>query len=200
MARPRPVEGLDPDRRLRPNARLILAVRIAEVYSYDGYIADPENVRELHDMRIAFKRLRYLLEIFGVAFDADLSPFLDEVKAMQDLLGDIHDRDVQVPMLQDHLEWLDEREHMALRRTVAEAAETGGTAGRRRSEASFRAFRARLDVGLRGDERVGVHGLIARRRQERNELYHRFLGEWRRLKRERFRPRLEGALGIERHG
>lgn len=200
MARPRPVEGLDPDRRLRPNARRILAVRIAEVYSYDGYIADPENVRELHDMRIAFKRLRYLLEIFGVAFDGDLSPFLDEVKAMQDLLGDIHDRDVQVPMLQDHLEWLDEREHMVLRRTVAEAA-TGGTAGRKRaSEKSFREFRARLDVGLRGDERVGVHGLIARRRQERNDLYHRFLDEWRRLKRERFRQRLEGALGIDRHG
>ena len=139
MARAHPVEGLEPDRRLRPNARRILAVRIAEVYSYDGYIADPENVRELHDMRIAFKRLRYLLEIFGVAFDGDLSPFLDEVKA-------------------------------------------------------------RLDVGLRGDERVGVHGLIARRRQERNDLYHRFLDEWRRLKRERFRQRLEGALGIDRHG
>lgn len=200
MARPRPVEGLDPDRRLRPNARRILAVRVAEVYSYDGYIADPGNVRELHDMRIAFKRLRYLLEIFGVAFPVDLSPFVDEVKAMQDLLGDIHDRDVQVPMLQDHLEWLDEREHMALRRTVAEAAGGGTSGGRRASESSFREFRARLDVGSRGDERVGVHGLIARRRQERSDLYHRFLDEWRRLKRERFRQRLEGALGIERHG
>lgn len=201
MARPRPVEGLDPDRRLRPNARRILAVRIAEVYAYDGDIADPANVRQLHDMRIAFKRLRYLLEIFGVAFDADLSPFLDEVKAMQDLLGDIHDRDVQVPMLLDHLEWLDEREHMALRRTVTESAGDAGGSGRpRASESSFRAFRARLEVGLRGDERVGVHGLVARRRQERNELYHRFLDEWRRLKHERFRARLEEAVGIERRG
>jgi hypothetical protein len=200
MARPRPVEGLDPDRRLRPNARRILAVRITEVYAFDGDIADPANVRELHDMRIAFKRLRYLLEIFGVAFEGDLSPFLDEVKAMQDLLGDIHDRDVQVPMLLDHLEWLDEREHMALQRAVAETAATGGPGRRGGSEASFRAFRARMDVGMRGDERVGVHGLIARRRQERTVLYHRFLDEWRRLKRERFRPRLEAALGIERRG
>ena len=70
MAKPRPVPGLDPDRRLRPNARRILAVRIEEVYAYDGAIADAENVAELHDMRIAFKRLRYLLEIFAVAFDA----------------------------------------------------------------------------------------------------------------------------------
>lgn len=199
MAKPRPVEGLDPDRRMRPNARRILAVRIDEVYAYDGAIADPANVTELHDMRIAFKRLRYLLEIFGVAFDADLRPFLDEVRGLQDLLGDIHDRDVQVPMLRDHLEWLEEREHMAVRRAVAEATQAQAAAGRRRaSEAAYRRFRARLEVGMRPDERVGVHALIARRRRERDELHARFLAAWRRLKRERFRARLEAALGIER--
>ena len=201
MAKPRPVKGIDPDRRLRPNARRILAVRIDEVYAHDGDVADAANVRELHDMRIAFKRLRYLLEIFGVAFGADLAPFVAEVKAMQDLLGDIHDRDVQIPMLQDHLEWLDEREHMAVRRAVADAVAEQASSPRRRrrpSEAAFREFRQRLEVGLRGDERVGVHALIARRRRERVELYRRFLDEWRRLKHERFRARLEAALGIDR--
>ena len=73
MARPRPVPGIDPERRLRPNARRILAVRIAEVYSFDGTIADPAEVTALHDMRIAFKRLRYLLEIFAIAFPRDLT-------------------------------------------------------------------------------------------------------------------------------
>lgn len=201
MAKPRPVEGLDPGRRLRPNARRILAVRIEEVYSYDGAIADPLNVRELHDMRIAFKRLRYLLEIFGVAFDGDLKPYLDTVKELQDILGDIHDRDVQVPMLQDHMEWLDEREAMAMRRTVADAMAAGEAAPRRRrrvSEGAYREFRERLEVGMRADERIGVHALVARRRQERVALYHRFLDEWRRLKHERFRPSLEAALGIAR--
>ena len=42
-----------------------------------------------------------------------------------------------------------------------------------------------------------MHALIGRRRRERDELYDRFLDEWRRLKAERFRPRLEGALGID---
>jgi hypothetical protein len=198
MAKPRAVTGLDPDARIRPNARKILAVRIAEVYSYDGYVADPANVTQLHDMRIAFKRLRYLLEIFAVAFTSDLESFIEEVKSMQDLLGDIHDRDVQVPMLNDHLEWLEEREQMAARRVVAQTAALRASAPRRRpSEASFRAFRERLEVGMRGDERVGVHALIARRRQERNALYHRFGEDWRRLKHERFRRRLEKALGID---
>lgn len=196
MAKPRPVTGLDPDKRLRPNARRVLAVRIDEVYSFDGLVADPANVRELHDLRIACKRLRYLLEIFAIAFDADLGPFVEEVRGLQVLLGDIHDCDVQVPMLEEHLVWLSEREAGAARRLVAEA----GARRRRRSgppsEAAFRAFRRELDAGRRGDERIGVHALIARRRRERDELYARFLDEWRRLKEERFRPRLEDALGI----
>lgn len=201
MAKPRPVTGLDPDRRLRPNARRILQVRIDEVYAYDGLVADPANVTELHDMRIACKRLRYLLEIFGIAFAADLDPFLDEVKGLQDLLGDIHDCDVQIPMLEAHLRWLDDREGGAARRLVAQ---TTASRPRRRTsaapkpapEAAFRAFERQLETGRRGDERIGVHALIARRRRERDELYDRFLDTWRRLKAERFRPRLHAALGI----
>jgi hypothetical protein len=195
MAKPRRVPGLDPDRRIRPNARKVLAVRIDEVYSYDGLVADPANVTELHDMRIACKRVRYLLEIFAIAFDEDLEPFIDEVKGLQDLLGDIHDCDVQVPMLEDHLAWLAGREGEAARRVVERSAESRPRDDDA-SEASFRAFRRRLEVGRRGDERAGVHALIARRRHERADLHARFLDEWRRLKAERFRPRLEEALGI----
>lgn len=195
MAKPRPVRGLDPDRRLRRNAHRILAVRIDEVYSYDGLVADPARVTELHDMRIACKRLRYLLEIFGVAFPADLRPFTDEVAALQDLLGDIHDCDVQIPMLEDHLAWLALREAGAAQRLVSETAAARRRSGRP-SEAAFRAFERDLALGRRADERIGVHALIGRRRRERDALYARFVDEWRRLKSERFRPRLESALGL----
>ncbi len=147
MAKPRPVAGLDPDDRLRPNARRILAVRIDEVYGYDGLVADPANVRELHDMRIACKRLRYLLEIFGVAFGGELKRFSDEVASLQDILGDIHDCDVQIPMLEEHLAWLSEREAGAAQRLVAEAAARPGRRARRPSEAAFRAFQKELEVG-----------------------------------------------------
>jgi hypothetical protein len=200
MAKPHPVAGLDPDKRLRPNARRVLAVRIDEVYGYDGLIADPANVTELHDMRIACKRLRYLLEIFGIAFDADLDPFLDDVRGLQDLLGDIHDCDVQIPMLEEHLRWLEGREAGAARRLVSAASARRSRRSGPPSEAAFRAFRRELEVGRRADERPGVHALIGRRRRERDELYARFLDDWRRLKAERFRPRLEAALGIRTHG
>ena len=196
MAKPRTVHGLDPDRRLQPNARKVLAVRIDEVYMYDGLMADPANVTELHDMRIACKRLRYLLEIFAVAFPDDLEPFIDEVKSLQDLLGDIHDCDVQIPMLEGHLEWLNEREGAAARRLVATAPRGPRRRSARSREADFREFEREFAIARRGDERPGVHALIGRRRRERDELYARFVNEWRRLKGERFRPRLHEALGI----
>ena len=199
MAKPRPVEGLKPDAHLAVNARKIMAVRIDEVFEHGRAVRDPSNVTELHDMRICFKRLRYLIEIFGVAFRADLEPFLEEVKAMQDLLGDIHDRDVQVPMLEGHLQWLEERESAAVQTMLA------GTSARRRRagppadpEAAFRRFRTRLDDARRGDERPGVLALIARRRAERDELYARFIAEWSRLEETGFRRGLERAIGLRR--
>jgi hypothetical protein len=193
MAKPRPVTGIDPSRRVRPNARRILATRIDEVYQYDGLVGDPANVTELHDMRIAFKRLRYLLEIFGDAFDADLVPYLDQVKEMQDLLGDIHDCDVQVPMLEAHLAWLERQETDSVERMLTSARRTRPPDD---PDVALDRFRSRLDAARRTDERPGIHTLIAMRRAQRIALYARFTAEWRRLKHARFRQRLEAALGI----
>jgi hypothetical protein len=197
MAKPRPVTGVKPGRRIRPNARRILATRIDEVYQYDGLVADPANVTELHDMRIACKRLRYLLEIFAVAFEGDLEPFVDEVKDLQDLLGDIHDCDVQIPMLEAHLAWLESREREAVADAVrSPAPEPPSPLPTDMGEERFEAFRDRLRSALRGDERPGIHALMTMRRRQRVTLYAEFLDRWRRLKEERFRARLESALGI----
>ena len=194
MAKPRPVTGIDPSRRVRPNARRILATRIDEVYQYDGLVANPANITDLHNLRIAFKRLRYLLEIFDAAFDADLEPFLDQVKAMQDLLGDIHDCDVQVPMLEAHLAWLERQEATSVERMLTSPRRTAGADD---PDVALERFRSRLDAARRTDERPGIHTLIAMRRAQRIALYGRFTSEWRRIKHERFRQHLEHALGIK---
>lgn len=193
MAKPRNVGGIDPDGRLRPNARRILAVRIDEVWSYEGDVVHPGRVTELHDMRIACKRLRYLLEIFAVAFTSDVEPLIDDVKGLQDLLGEIHDRDVQIPMLLAHLERLTTRDVRAARAMLAQEPRR---TGRSSSEAAFRRFRHRLDAAGSGRERPGIEALLIRRTRERGELYERFLAEWRRLDAAGFRSRLEQALGI----
>ena len=170
-------------------------MRIDEVWAYAPYVTHPGNVRQLHDMRIACKRLRYLLEIFEIAFTADLGPFIDEIKELQDLLGDIHDRDVQVPMLHDHLERLAERDAAAARELMRHAGPAGRMSQARR-EAAFERFRAQLDDAGTLAERPGVEALLTRRTHERDELYDRFLVEWRRLEGDRFRRRLERALGL----
>lgn len=193
MARPKRVPGIDPDKRIAPNARRIFRVRIEEVYAFEPFIADPANVTELHDIRIALKRLRYLLEIFDVGFEADLTTHLEQVKELQDLLGDIHDCDVQIPMLVEHLGWLDTAEARAI------AALAGQQAANGRPESideAYAAFKESLDGTRRSDERVGIHALIARRRRERDELHGEFLSVWRRMKQERFRASLEAALEV----
>lgn len=196
MARPRPVAGVDPTRRVRPNARRILATRIDEVWSYADDITQPGRVRELHDMRIAFKRLRYLLEIFGGAFTADLSPFVDEIKEMQDILGDIHDRDVQVPMLHEHLERLASRDAERARELLAET--TTPPRSRTATERAYRRFATKWEEASTSDERPGILALLERRTRERDELYTRFLTEWRRWEETAVRRRLEKALRIRK--
>lgn len=193
MAKPRPVAGVDPARRVRPNARRILATRIDEVWSYSDDVAHPGRLRQLHDMRIGFKRLRYLIEIFGAAFPADLTPFLEEVKAMQDLLGDIHDRDVQVPMLQDHLQRMAADDAARARDLLARAP---AARARPSSERAYRRFAAKWERSSTSARRPGIIALLERRTQERDELYARFLTAWRRFEDTDFRGRLESALGI----
>lgn len=186
--KPRPVSGVKPDGRLGPNAARILRVRIDEVFSFESHIADPARVTELHDMRIALKRLRYLLEIFAVALPR-AEDQLDEVKGLQDTLGEIHDRDVQVPLLEEHLRRIDAESDAHSRELILGA----GPRRRRPSEAQIGAFARDLVQGRRDAERLGIERLIVRLRRERVELHERFVAAWATHRASGLRQRLEGA-------
>jgi CHAD domain-containing protein len=73
--------------------------RVSEMQEYDGPIRSPANVRELHELRIAAKRLRYAMELFarfrGPLFKAEIR----RIKAIQETLGHIHDSDVLIPVV-----------------------------------------------------------------------------------------------------
>lgn len=66
---------------------------------YEGYIYEPENIRELHAMRIEGKHLRYTLEIFAPIYGNALDLHIRAMKDIQDLLGEIHDNDVWIAWL-----------------------------------------------------------------------------------------------------
>ena len=72
MAKAWKVKGVKPQKSYRRNASIILSAKIAEVYSWDNYIGDPENIEELHNMRISIKRLRYSMEVFSVNYISNL--------------------------------------------------------------------------------------------------------------------------------
>ncbi len=72
---------------------------LEEFLAYEKYLDDPENIEELHAMRIAGKHLRYTLEIFSSLYGKPLLPHLSVMKELQDQLGDIHDIDVWIGWL-----------------------------------------------------------------------------------------------------
>jgi CHAD domain-containing protein len=62
MAKAKPIRGLDSQASTGENARIIARTRLEELYSWSKYVDSPYHIRELHDLRIAAKRLRYTLE------------------------------------------------------------------------------------------------------------------------------------------
>ena len=106
--RARKVKGLKPGMRLDDAAQRIVAVRLDELCSFMPAAADPDEVAMLHDMRIAAKRLRYVLELTDVCFGPYASKAAKRAKELQDLIGEIHDCDVTLPRV------------TALRATVAD--------------------------------------------------------------------------------
>lgn len=109
MAKAKPIPGLDREAPLFVNAALILGTRLNEILDYDRHIGDPEQVYELHQMRIAAKRLRYTMEIFEEVYRShtvhgqEFSAAVKEIETLQKRLGEIHDADVLVPQLIEHL-------------------------------------------------------------------------------------------------
>ena len=114
MAKAHPIEGLDVDAPARSNMPAIFSVRLAELWGWAAHMPYPERVRELHDMRIAAKRVRYCFEFFMPAMEDGFKDLLKQFKRLQDYLGEIHDCDVWVDYLRVQLR--DAFREMSLRR------------------------------------------------------------------------------------
>jgi CHAD domain-containing protein len=93
----RGVESLDPAAPLRPNAARIVRTRLEELRSFAPAALEPSAATAQHEMRIAAKRLRYVLEITGPCFGAEAKAARDSAKQLQGVLGEIHDCDVMLP-------------------------------------------------------------------------------------------------------
>ena len=168
MARAGRVRGIRPKGALRENAIRVVATRLDELLSWRGALTDPTRVRELHDMRIAAKRLRYAFEMFEVCFPGT-RPLLRELTDMQEDLGTIHDLDVLADSLRQRFAALD----VPLEARAIEIAATSATPAQRSNR-----LRAVLYGQARDRRRLGLLGLLGERIEERRRRYDTFVERW----------------------
>jgi CHAD domain-containing protein len=102
MAKARQIEGLSADEPYALGAAKIVDVRARELLDNAHGVLDIDDIERLHDMRVATRRLRAALEIFGPCFPRkELKATLGEVKTLADALGERRDRDVAIAALDE---------------------------------------------------------------------------------------------------
>lgn len=94
--KPRAIEGLDPHGPLMPNAGRIVSMRLDELRGCADTAFAPDASEAQHDLRIAAKRLRYVLEIFAPCLGEEAKTARDAAKQLQSVLGDLHDCDLML--------------------------------------------------------------------------------------------------------
>lgn len=86
---------------------MAISMQLENFLSFEPYVQQPEEVKKLHAMRIAAKKLRYTMEIFSELYSDKLANSIDAVKNIQTILGEINDCVVWIEFLQQFLD--DER-------------------------------------------------------------------------------------------
>jgi CHAD domain-containing protein len=100
VARPREVPGFDCEETFAAAAARVVRVRATEVFQRSRGVLDVEQIENVHDMRVATRRLRSALEVFEPCFPRKrFRRALREVKDLADALGERRDRDVQIEQL-----------------------------------------------------------------------------------------------------
>ncbi len=175
MAKARPITGLNPQDPTGKNARMIAKVRLEDLYSWENFVDNPYNIVELHNMRIAAKRLRYTFEVFEDALPVACKPIHEELVRIQDELGDFHDTDVMIALLRLCLGSHDTA-------TIPEAVHLNGNKqhAHEKSLVSPELIAHLLDptVAPTVEERYGLEHFLQNQEQLRNKQYDAFRQHW----------------------
>jgi len=96
-------------------SKIILKARLDHlINTIDNYFKDI-NVENLHDIRIALRRVRYNMELFIICFDRKIFlRFYNIIENLQDLSGLVRDLDV----FKENISSLISEEHVKISRSV----------------------------------------------------------------------------------
>jgi CHAD domain-containing protein len=101
MAKARTIPGLGKATSFREAAARAVEVRTEELFSFADGVLDTGDVERVHDMRVATRRLRAVLEVCAPCFPKKRhKEALREVKALADALGLRRDPDVQIAAIE----------------------------------------------------------------------------------------------------
>lgn len=174
MAKARPITGLNPQDPTGKNARMIAKVRLEDLYSWETFVDNPYNIAELHNMRIAAKRLRYTFEVFEDVLPVASKAVLKELVQLQEELGNLHDSDVMIALLRLCLGSQDTA-------TIPEAERLNGNKqAHKKSLVSPDLIADLLDptVAPSVEERYGLEHFLQMQEQLRNQQYDAFRQHW----------------------
>jgi hypothetical protein len=173
------VKGLDPREPLIENAARIITARMNELRSFAPAAVEFSNSTDQHDMRIAAKRLRYVLEATEFGFGKAAVRARRRARDLQEVLGEIHDCDVMLPRVEEHIGRLRSEDAAAVGELAAGADDLDPA----------HSARAPNRTAYRGLEVLAIH-VEARRKL----LFDRFLSLWGEIEDEKTWKKLERAL------
>jgi hypothetical protein len=193
MAKARPITGLNPQDPTGKNARVITKVRLEDLYSWESFVDNPYNIAELHNMRIAAKRLRYTFEVFEDVLPVASKAVLKELVQLQEELGNLHDTDVMIALLRLCLGSHDTS-------TIPEAMHYNGNNQQRHEKSLVSAdlIADLLDptVAPSVEERYGLEHFLQSQEQLRNKQYDTFRQHWYALQARDFKRQVLEVLEI----
>jgi CHAD domain len=117
----RRVKKLDPEGPLVENAARIVRVRLDEMRSFTPAALHRDCATEQHDLRIAAKRLRYVLEATEFCFGRPAETARRRARDIQEVLGELHDCDVMLPRVAGHVGRLRSEDAEAVRERAGDA-------------------------------------------------------------------------------
>ena len=194
MAKAKPVVGIVVQASTAKNARVIARTRLDEMVMWGRYAHNPQHINELHDLRIAAKRLRYTLEVFADVLPTETHSIVEKVTQIQEELGNLHDGDVMIALLNVCLQQPPYKDSNATTRhknndkQAHEAALAAQRQAGKRLINNVELVTYLLDeqTAPSREQRQGLEHFLAATKQRREEEYEVFRAHWDRLQAQDF--------------
>lgn len=111
MAKAQPIPEMRAEEPFAAAAAKVVRVRTAELREHSHDVLDLEQIERVHDLRVATRRLRAVIEVFKPCFEKKARrAAIADLKELADTLGERRDRDVQIEALTEFAGELAEKE------------------------------------------------------------------------------------------